>query len=220
MRSSRGPWRAKGGCQTLAGLSHPPGWACRSPRSPHRSSHLIWTQPGLRRKDQGWYHFSTVDRLEQSTSSHRCSTCSLGAGREPAQRPAPPPLTTPPASEAPSPPPSAPLVAQPVMRLLAGQQLHGVLRAHLRGPCPRSAQPGRHPSAWWQVQKPHALPGPPKAGIHQPAARSPVSPDCSPHWNQCYTGPSIPPCQAVASLMLEDNLREPPWPPPTSVCPA
>lgn len=44
----------------------------------HRSSHLIWTQPGLRRKDQGWYHFSTVDRLEQSTSSHRCSTCSLG----------------------------------------------------------------------------------------------------------------------------------------------
>ena len=44
----------------------------------HRSSHLIWTQPGLRRKDQGWYHFSTVGRLEQRTSSHRCSTCSLG----------------------------------------------------------------------------------------------------------------------------------------------
>ena len=82
-----------GGCQTLARLSphpHTPCWACRSPGSPHRSSHLIWTQPGLRRKDQGWYHFSTVGRLEQSTSSHRCSTCSLGAGRAPAQRPVPP----------------------------------------------------------------------------------------------------------------------------------
>lgn len=43
----------------------------------HRSSHLIWTQPGLRRNDQGWYHFSTVCRLEHSTSSHRCRTCSL-----------------------------------------------------------------------------------------------------------------------------------------------
>lgn len=47
-------------------------------QDPHRSSHLIWTQPGLRRKDQGWYHFSTVGRLEQSTSNHRCRTCSLG----------------------------------------------------------------------------------------------------------------------------------------------
>lgn len=48
----------------------------------HRSSHLIWTQPGLRRKDQGWYHFSTVGRLEQSTSSHRCNTCSLRIRQE------------------------------------------------------------------------------------------------------------------------------------------
>ena len=61
----------------------PPPWGqgSRGPAPPHRSSHLIWTQPGLRRKDQGWYHFSTVARLEQSTSSHRCSTCSLGTGR-------------------------------------------------------------------------------------------------------------------------------------------
>lgn len=61
----------------------PPGplsLGSRSPapeQGPHRSSHLIWTQPGLRKKDQGWYHFSTVGRLEQSTSSHRCRTCSL-----------------------------------------------------------------------------------------------------------------------------------------------
>lgn len=48
----------------------------------HRSSHLIWTQPGLRRKDQGWYHFSTVGRLEQSTSSHRCRTCSLRTSKK------------------------------------------------------------------------------------------------------------------------------------------
>lgn len=41
------------------------------------SSHLICTQPGLRRNDQGWNHFSTVCRLEHSTSSHKCSTCSL-----------------------------------------------------------------------------------------------------------------------------------------------
>jgi len=41
------------------------------------SSHFIWTQPGLRRKDQGWYHFSTALILEHNTSSHRCSTCSL-----------------------------------------------------------------------------------------------------------------------------------------------
>lgn len=43
----------------------------------HLSSHLICTQPGLRRNDQGWNHFSTVCRLEHSTSSHKCSTCSL-----------------------------------------------------------------------------------------------------------------------------------------------
>lgn len=82
----------EGGLSDAGRAQPPPGWACRSPGSPHRSSHLIWTQPGLRRKDQGWYHFSTVGRLEQSTSSHRCSTCSLGAGRAPAQQPAPPPL--------------------------------------------------------------------------------------------------------------------------------
>lgn len=51
----------------------------------HRSSHLIWTQPGLRRKDQGWYHFSTVGRLEQSTSSHRCRTCSLRTSKDEAR---------------------------------------------------------------------------------------------------------------------------------------
>lgn len=43
----------------------------------HLSSHFICTQPGLRRNDQGWNHFSTVCRLEHSTSSHKCSTCSL-----------------------------------------------------------------------------------------------------------------------------------------------
>ena len=87
---SEGGLSDAGKAQPPPGPPSPPGWACRSPGSPHRSSHLIWTQPGLRRKDQGWYHFSTVGRLEQSTSSHRCSTCSLGAGRAPAQRPAPP----------------------------------------------------------------------------------------------------------------------------------
>lgn len=58
-----------------------------SPAEPptHRSSHLIWTQPGLRRKDQGWYHFSTVGRLEQSTSSHRCRTCSLRTSKDEAR---------------------------------------------------------------------------------------------------------------------------------------
>lgn len=53
----------------------------RGPRGQtHLSSHLICTQPGLRRKDQGWNHFSTVCRLEHSTSSHKCSTCSLRRG--------------------------------------------------------------------------------------------------------------------------------------------
>lgn len=61
----------------------------------HRSSHLIWTQPGLRRKDQGWYHFSTVGRLEQRTSSHRCRTCSLRTGKEDEARPGGPPTCNP-----------------------------------------------------------------------------------------------------------------------------
>lgn len=43
----------------------------------HLSSHLTWTQPGLWTKDHGWYHLDTTDRLEHSTSNHRCSTCSL-----------------------------------------------------------------------------------------------------------------------------------------------
>lgn len=41
------------------------------------SSHLIWTHPGLRRNDHGWYHFSTAAMLEHNTSNHKCSTCSL-----------------------------------------------------------------------------------------------------------------------------------------------
>jgi len=41
------------------------------------SSHLICTQPGLRMKDHGWYHFSTTSTQEQSVSSQRCNTCSL-----------------------------------------------------------------------------------------------------------------------------------------------
>lgn len=61
----------------------------------HRSSHLIWTQPGLRRKDQGWYHFSTVGRLEQSTSSHRCRTCSLRTRKEDEAGPGGPPTCNP-----------------------------------------------------------------------------------------------------------------------------
>lgn len=47
------------------------------PMVSHLSSHLICTHPGLRRNDQGWYHFSTAAMLEHSTSSQRCSTCSL-----------------------------------------------------------------------------------------------------------------------------------------------
>lgn len=46
------------------------------------SSHLIWTHPGLRRKDQGWYHFSTAGILEHNTSNHRCNTCSLWGERD------------------------------------------------------------------------------------------------------------------------------------------
>ena len=42
-----------------------------------RSSHLICTQPGLRRKDQGWYHFSMMPSQEHRHSSQRWSTCSL-----------------------------------------------------------------------------------------------------------------------------------------------
>lgn len=49
-------------------------------RVSYLSSHFIWTHPGLRRKDHGWYHFSTAAMLEHSTSSHRCSTCSLVGG--------------------------------------------------------------------------------------------------------------------------------------------
>lgn len=56
----------------------------------------------------------------------------------------------------------------------------------------------------------------PEAGVPQPAARSPVSPDRAPHCNRCCPSPSAPPCQAVASLTLEDDLREPPWQPPSS----
>lgn len=41
------------------------------------SSHFIWTQPGLRMKDHGWYHFSITSTQEQRVSSHKCSTCSL-----------------------------------------------------------------------------------------------------------------------------------------------
>lgn len=41
------------------------------------SSHLICTQPGLRMKDQGWYHFSMSSRLEHRVSSHRWRICSL-----------------------------------------------------------------------------------------------------------------------------------------------
>lgn len=38
------------------------------------SSHLIWTQPGERRKEEGRYHRSTTSTLEHRTSSHRWST--------------------------------------------------------------------------------------------------------------------------------------------------
>lgn len=152
------------------GLGPPPSWGCRSPGPPHRSSHLIWTQPGLRRKDHGWYHFSTVGRLEQSTSSHRCSTCSLGAGRGPAQRPAPPgPLTSPPTAEGPSPLPAGHSASDPPAHWPAGPQC---ALSSSRGPPPtgqrslnaaplpggKSRNPmlslapqGRHPSACSQV---------------------------------------------------------------------
>lgn len=67
------------GCSANPPASHTTKFqALQSCPLTYRSSHLIWTQPGLRRKDQGWYHFSTVGRLEQRTSSHRCRTCSLG----------------------------------------------------------------------------------------------------------------------------------------------
>ena len=116
------------------GLS-PPRRGCGSPGPPHRSSHLIWTQPGLRRKDQGWYHLSTAGRLEQSTSSHRCSTCSLRAGGGvPAQRPAPPAPPLPPAAEVSSPPPArGPQLATP---LLAGQEAQYALSSSREPPPP------------------------------------------------------------------------------------
>lgn len=56
-------------------------------RASHLSSHLIWTHPGLRRKDQGWYHFSTAATLEHNTSSHRWSTCSLREEEEEHMKP-------------------------------------------------------------------------------------------------------------------------------------
>lgn len=67
-------------CQPTSSLHHQVLSPAELPT--HRSSHLIWTQPGLRRKDQGWYHFSTVGKLEQSTSSHRCRTCSLRTSKK------------------------------------------------------------------------------------------------------------------------------------------
>lgn len=88
-----GSGEAVGGAQVSSAPTSPtPEHGAGAPaawQGTHRSSHLIWTQPGLRRKDQGWYHFSTVGRLEHSTSSHRCNTCSLGTGQEWAAPPAP-----------------------------------------------------------------------------------------------------------------------------------
>lgn len=117
----------EGGCQTLAGLSHP-RLGLQGPEMLLTAARMIWTQPGLRRKDQragttsprwaGW------SRAPPATGA---APARWGQGGSPLSGPRPhpsPPLLRPGRHHHLLQPMVSP---QPVMRLLAGQQLHGVL---------------------------------------------------------------------------------------------